>query len=827
MKNIRQIVILFLVLLPSLFVIRLLYTSTHPFGGIALPVEGTEMERRAAAIARAQGFDPASFTVETRFHRDQAMLRRFQVALGLDSSNGMMRAGLPAYYWTVRWYEESDRVDIGSHDSGEEAVKMAEQMMHGTLDMRFDVHGRLLQYTEELDDSLALPAMDSLAAYRTACGFLRNYAAGLHTPCDTTAPAPERTSTAAMRKGARRLGMTGTVVMRAQRIDRDFVWSYLEPTLGDTVNVRITVAGNRITRYETMYRVPPSAASPILDIAATVPAILLYLVIAILMIVTAIRRIRAYEIGFGTAIILGIVVAILFGIELYHLIPSSALWQVLISLAIAPLFVGGAMFVAWAVGESIGRETWKEKFIGLDLLTRGHLLHSMVGSGMLRGLASGTFVFAVWLLAMKVLDAFAPVSVLYGSEDSGDMYRVFDTGNPFLLLVSHHLYTSLFIATIFAMFLVSYLRSRFHRAGWVVPLAAFLYAISNQTEVFPFWAGIAVNFVCGLVLMWSFARYDLLTALVAFFTFASLGTGASFFTVGNPSHLAAGYWMIGAGVVVIALACAGVLIRDRVVDFDAITPAFARHVTERQRLQRELEIAREVQMSFLPKTAPEIDGLRIAARCVPALEVGGDYYDFIPLGPKKLAVAIGDVSGKGTQAAFYMTLAKGFLRALAPRDESPADTLVRMNDLFCDNVERGNFLSMLFVIFDLEGGEVRAARAGHNPMIVKPAGEAARSIQTPGLALGFESGTRFSEAIQDAVLPLHSGDLFVLYTDGFTEAMTKSREEYGEDRFSASIERAASGDPQEVIDRLFADAAEFTKKAEQHDDMTIVVVKAV
>jgi len=98
-------------------------------------------------------------------------------------------------------------------------------------------------------------------------------------------------------------------------------------------------------------------------------------------------------------------------------------------------------------------------------------------------------------------------------------------------------------------------------------------------------------------------------------------------------------------------------------------------------------------------------------------------------------------------------------------------------------------------------------------MIVKPAGEAPRSIQTPGLALGSSRATRFSEAIQDAVLPLHPGDLFVLYTDGFTEAMTKSRENTVKTGSALRLRRAASGDPQEVIDRLFADAAEFTRKA--------------
>ena len=123
-------------------------------------------------------------------------------------------------------------------------------------------------------------------------------------------------------------------------------------------------------------------------------------------------------------------------------------------------------------------------------------------------------------------------------------------------------------------------------------------------------------------------------------------------------------------------------------------------------------------MSFLPKENPILKGIDIASICIPAFEVGGDYYDFIRLGKNKLGIIIGDVSGKGTQAAFYMTLTKGFLKAIAKHTDSPAEVLTKMNELFYENVERGRFISMIYAVVDLENKLIRIARAGHNPVIL-------------------------------------------------------------------------------------------------------------
>ena len=231
-------------------------------------------------------------------------------------------------------------------------------------------------------------------------------------------------------------------------------------------------------------------------------------------------------------------------------------------------------------------------------------------------------------------------------------------------------------------------------------------------------------------------------------------------------------------------------------------------------------------MSFLPRANPEFTTLDIASRCLPALEVGGDYYDFVQLGGNRLGVVIGDVSGKGTQAAFYMTLTKGFLRALANMSDSPSFILTQLNRLFYDNVKRGVFISMIYGIFDMEDGTLSMARAGHNPVVMrKPSEQELQMIHPKGLALGMEKGDAFERLIQEVKIPLHPNDLFVFYTDGFPEAMNKEKEEFGDDRFEESIEKHSGGTAEEILQGVFQDVKLFAGKAEQHDDMTMVVVK--
>jgi serine phosphatase RsbU (regulator of sigma subunit) len=173
-----------------------------------------------------------------------------------------------------------------------------------------------------------------------------------------------------------------------------------------------------------------------------------------------------------------------------------------------------------------------------------------------------------------------------------------------------------------------------------------------------------------------------------------------------------------------------------------------------------------------------------------------------------------------------MTLAKGFLKALSRTYHSPGETLSLMNNMFYENVNRGNFISMIYGIFDLDKKMLTLARAGHNPLIVKQSSSGeVKFVQPKGIALGLEKGEIFSKSILEEDLTFNSGDTFVFYTDGFTEAMNKNKEEYGEDRLSKTINDNILLSSEDLLKKIYSDVRSFIGKEKQHDDMTIVVVK--
>jgi serine phosphatase RsbU (regulator of sigma subunit)/Flp pilus assembly protein TadD len=245
-----------------------------------------------------------------------------------------------------------------------------------------------------------------------------------------------------------------------------------------------------------------------------------------------------------------------------------------------------------------------------------------------------------------------------------------------------------------------------------------------------------------------------------------------------------------------------------------------------ERMEHELELARKVQLSLLPNAAPGVPDLDIASLCLPALEAGGDYFDYFRLGERRLGIAIGDVTGKGMPAAIYMTLAKGILKSYATPDASPRDVLSRANRLVYETFSRGSFISMIYAVIDSERRTLTYACAGHNPLVHIRDGRRLVVEGSHGLALGLAGPEKFDGSITETTLRLEPGDTIVLYTDGFSEARNAAREEYGDTRLvetalhSSTLPTAAG-----VLDEIRSEVQSFTGATQQHDDMTIVVVR--
>lgn len=252
----------------------------------------------------------------------------------------------------------------------------------------------------------------------------------------------------------------------------------------------------------------------------------------------------------------------------------------------------------------------------------------------------------------------------------------------------------------------------------------------------------------------------------------------------------------------------------------------------KKRLEEELRIARNVQMSLLPNGPLELSGVSITTLCVPAREVGGDYFDFFPLSERRAGLLIADVSGKGTSAAFYMAELKGLLLSMSRIYDSPRQLLIEVNRVLSQTLDNRTFITMAYAILDLDAGTLVYARAGHTPLIYLPAGDEGKreaQVLTPdGMVLGLRLDgieEKFSEVLEERQLTVSRGDILVFYTDGISEAMNEASDLFGEDRLSRLVEDHAELSSEELRERIWREVKWFIAGAEQHDDMTMIVVK--
>ena len=266
-----------------------------------------------------------------------------------------------------------------------------------------------------------------------------------------------------------------------------------------------------------------------------------------------------------------------------------------------------------------------------------------------------------------------------------------------------------------------------------------------------------------------------------------------------------------------------------------------REQAEKKRLEEELRIAREIQMSLLPQGPLSIPGLSITATCVPAREVGGDYYDVLPLDGNRLGVLIADVAGKGTSAALYMAELKGLVLSLSEIHQSPRALLMSANRIIANNLDARSFITMTYAVIDLRAQTMTYARAGHTPLMYVPgngnghlgsagatAGRRRAQVLVPdGMVLGLklDSGETFDRLLEEQTIPLCEGDLYLFFTDGISEAMNEADDCFGEGRLGTILEEHAHLPSEELRERVLRDVASFVGDAPQHDDMTMILLK--
>ncbi len=248
---------------------------------------------------------------------------------------------------------------------------------------------------------------------------------------------------------------------------------------------------------------------------------------------------------------------------------------------------------------------------------------------------------------------------------------------------------------------------------------------------------------------------------------------------------------------------------------------FQEVLAKEQKLEMDFALARDLQRSMIPTVAPHLKGYEIATMYKPAESLGGDYYDFLWLDGEHLVLTIGDVSGKGVAAAMTMAATRSALRFAARLNSSPSQTLYQVNRRLFRDVKKRTYVTLFFAILDVRTGMIRWSNAGHFPPILMRADGSRKELSAGGTPLSMFDRSRYDSGH----IQLRPNDLIFFYTDGVTEALSQSDEEFGRERLEASLLRRSRQPAKEILKALTAEIGKFTRGVAPHDDMAAFIVK--
>jgi hypothetical protein len=785
----------------------LLYEDVAPRASVDLSYDRAEIMNMASAYMIGQGFDLKDYQQDAWFSFDGSSHLFLQRAGGVRKAREIIRAdSLSTHHWYVTWYDR----------------KVPQSQTRETYQMWISPRGRILGFEHMINDSVALPSIGVGEAERLARQFLDSHGVGL--------------SGFSLK--------TSSATTRPKRVDHKFTFAKSDSTFDESIWV--SVNGNSVYGYRENFgpgaefqsvlsSIGTTATFAVTGSFATIFLLFFFLVVLFL------KKYHEGEVGTRTALLvfLGLLIVSVAGIfNQYPILGTGVqmgdlnkyhvrIVMFIFNVFIIQVFLSVMVFAGWSVGESSSRTTWPGKMTAVDSSLFRKFFTQDVGEGILRGYAWGLILLGGYTLFLYLLITQFGVG-LYAQGTLGSVEAYLPSLQPLFQAAG----MAIFAEIIFRLFFISYLKELTNRTwvGVIVSTVIWTAAAFTMWEL-PYgflrlqYTFLAL-FVSGLVFSFLFLRYDLLTCIMANFVISFLNaavpllssTGLAF----QPVHVI----ILVVFAFPLLVAVGGLLKRERFEFTPQTVPAHILRISQRERMAKELEIARAVQMSLLPKTNPIVEGYDIAGTCIPALEVGGDYYDFVNLAGKKIGIAIGDVSGKGVPAAIYMTLTKGILQSNAEESVSPKKVLSKVNSLMYRTIERSSFVSMFYAVLDMQRGTIRFARAGQCPVILAQHADHAGSFLSPkGMALGLERGVVFDSVLEEMEIPLQSGEVLVFYTDGFTEAMNDRAEEFGEARLVNAVARHRRQSADEIIRNLCDEVKQFTGATPQHDDMTMVVVK--
>lgn len=779
------------------------------FAGVP-QISRSEAKQIVGDFIQEHRFNVSGFFVDPYFAYDQSGLDYLMRTNGVEQTIEMARKEeLPLSSWRFFYHRNTPR---GTQEE--------------TYEFRVSPSGRMQGFLHRLPDSTSGGNLSAEEAIAIAQNFMRTW--------------PEA--------DLNEFTLDQTISdKKAGRTDFRLIYKKQHRSFGEgTEAFSVGIAGEKVVWVIHYFQDPAdfataSGVAGTLNVSLNVVSVIVYILLTILLIAVFLKRYHAGEIGVRQGFKAGVLLIIflfLFTVNMWGafargvgLGPISYLQTKLIMLGLqlvtAWVFMAINVMSGWNVGFYETRKLKPRLLSGIDSILQKRWLTRNIGREVPIGFVYGTIIFgSVQLIIFSLINVFGVVPRL-GLENAA----FFSMYVPVIGVFGSVTLSVLFGEVVFSLFLVTFLVRKLKSPTAAILITGFTFAVfslffNDTYSLWPAYISLLPMFFIGTLQAFVFWRYGLLAA----FTSAGLFTA---YSIVGPMLASEHPFFIGNAIIVIAifLALLGLglasLMKGKLVEFAVEEePEHIRKIKEQTRLQKELEIARRVQLGLLPKEQPRLIGFDISGICIPAQEVGGDYFDFITLGNGDLGIAVGDVSGKGVPAAIYMTLTKGILQSHAESTLSPKHVLSKVNNLMYRTIERSWYVSMFYAVLNSSKKTLIYARAGHNPAIMlnKQRGKP-QLLQTAGIGLGLDVGEIFTKTLVEGELKLEPGDTLVFYTDGFTEAMNDKGEEFGEARFLDILNSEENGTAEGLLKKTISTIRDFAGNAPQHDDMTMVVLK--
>ena len=483
-------------------------------------------------------------------------------------------------------------------------------------------------------------------------------------------------------------------------------------------------------------------------------------------------------------------------------------------------FLGLAVLglMSWSVGESLCRERWPQKLASLDALFRWKWRNATVARSALRGLAAGTLMAgALFALSASAqgAGAWAVAGIVYGNSG-------FDSVAPAVSAVTGVLCYYVPLLLFVCLLVPCWATARLGKAAGLAFAVLTAAVIAPVLIVLPLEWGWAMWAVVAGVPVLLFRFGDLLSGLMAGLTAVLLVTVVPALFIDEPAIQAHGLaaLLVFAAPLIVSARYLG-SDEEFVYTYDDVPP-HVRRIAERERQRVEIETARNIQSSILPRLPPQLAGVEIAHSYLPATEVGGDFYDVLALEDGRLAVAVGDVAGHGVSSGLVMSMARSALAVQVTFDPTVEAVFATLNRMVFQSARRRLLSTLCYAILDPEQRELYYASAGHVfPYCVSPAGDV-----EPLEAASYPLGVRGEIDVRTRTAKLQVGDSVFMYSDGLVEATPEgSDEQFGFERLEASLKRHAAKSPQQLRDAVLADVESFTGRQGRDDDLTVLVLR--